>query len=67
MRTKTRNEVQNNLTIYRNFTHTELQSRADKHKEKFEEKCKKQGYYLPSDSEMDRWFTVQPFTLGEEA
>lgn len=56
---KVREEIPNTLvTIYKGFTRAELQARADRHRQSFIEACCKQGHYLPSDKELDRWFSV---------
>ena len=53
---KTKRDIQNNLTYLSGFTPQEYNERIRRNRKKFEEACMKQGEYLPSEREMDRWF-----------
>lgn len=46
------------LTVLHGFSRSELQARAAEHREKFEQDCRNEGKYLPSENELDRWFSV---------
>lgn len=52
-------EIGNNLKIYRNMDKEELRTRTARHRAAFEKACQLQGHYLPSDAELDRWFTIK--------